>query len=104
MTILDHLLCFCQKLLYYTLVEELESKVDWIKYEADLRRELVNKWSKRVIDQEAFHQEEIKKQRIQVEDYWLKKMSLLEELCEIRTSLTQSSQVKKSELASSFEL
>jgi hypothetical protein len=58
-----------------------------------LRRELVNKWSKRVEDQEAFNQEEIKKQRIQVEDYWLKKMSLLEELCEIRTS----SQLKESD-------
>jgi hypothetical protein len=58
-----------------------------------LRRELVNKWSKRVEDQEAFNQEEIKKQRIQVEDYWFKKMSLLEELCEIRTS----SQLKESD-------
>ena len=58
-----------------------------------MRRELVNKWSKRVEDQEAFNQEEIKKQRIQVEDYWFKKMSLLEELCEIRTS----SQLKESD-------
>jgi hypothetical protein len=86
-------------------VEELEAKVeqsksDWIKYEADLRRELVSKWSKRVEDQDAFHQEEIKKQRIQVEDHWSKKMSMLEELCEIRTS----NQLKESDKEHQIQL
>jgi len=86
-------------------VEELEARVeqsksDWIKYEADLRRELVNKWSKRVEDQDAFHQEEIKKQRIQVEDHWSKKMSMLEELCEIRTS----NQLKESDKEHQIQL
>ena len=79
-------------------IEELELKVDqsksnWIKYESDLRRELVTKWSKRVEDQDAFHQEEIKKQRMQVEDHWSKKMGMLEELCEIKTA----SQLKERE-------
>ena len=70
----------------HELTKELEkSKSDWIKFESDLRRELVTKWSKRVEDQEANHQEEIKKQRIQVEDHWSKKMGMLEELCEVKS-------------------
>ena len=62
-----------------------QSKNEWIKCESDLRRELVNKWSKRIEELEENHQEEIKKQRIQVEDHWYRKMNVLEELCEVKS-------------------
>ena len=67
------------------------------KSEAELRSELVNKWSKREEENEEYYQEQITIQRKQVEDYYLKKMEMFE------TALTRKTSVQLDELRAEKE-
>jgi hypothetical protein len=66
-------------------INELNQKMEQndrerVKFESELRHELVSKWSKRVETAEANHVTELATRTTQVEDLYVKKMKMLDEL------------------------
>jgi len=72
---------------------ELDRK-DYLRLESHLRHDLVNKWSQRLEENESYYQEQIRVQRAQVEEIYIKRMDMFEKIMQSKTQ-NELDEVKK---------